>query len=62
MMGACDPMIRERVYEYWRNIHQGVGERIEQIAAEAEVRESDGGTPQVESLGESRSDLVGSHR
>ena len=62
MMGACDPMIRERVYEYWRNIHQGVGERIEQIATEAEVRESDGGTPQVESLGESREDLVGSHR
>ncbi|ANS77539.1 Catalase [Serinicoccus hydrothermalis] len=59
MMGVCDPQVRERVYEYWRNIDQAVGERIEQIALEAQ----DGpDAAERELLREEEGDLIGGRR
>ena len=34
MMGDVEPQIRMRVYEYWSNVDQGIGDRI-RLAAEA---------------------------
>ena len=67
MMPAVEPQVRQRVYEYWRNIDQGIGERIEAAASllvgdTVPGATTPGDTEDLTALREGDVDLVGGHR
>ncbi|WP_122261643.1 catalase [Ornithinimicrobium cerasi] len=68
MMPACEPDVRERVYTYWRNVDQQLGDRIA-AAAQSLVGEAvdvpgaaDASADEVSPLREEAGDLVAGHR
>ncbi|WP_010146578.1 catalase [Serinicoccus profundi] len=61
MMGACEPEVRTRVYAYWRNVDQQLGDRIEQIGSGADSASDEAGDD-AGTLREREGDLVGGQR
>ena len=68
MMGDCDPQVRERVYTYWRNIDQEVGDRIAAAATSMIEGQEVPGVGDAEAseisspIREEGGDLVAGHR
>ncbi|PZU43329.1 MAG: catalase [Arsenicicoccus sp.] len=63
MMGACEPEVRTRVYAYWRNVDQQLGDRIEQIGSGADSASGEAGDgDDAGTLREREGDLVGGQR
>jgi len=60
MMGACEPEVRTRVYAYWRNVDQQLGDRIEQIGSGADSASDE--ADDTGTLREREGDLVGGQR